>query len=85
VDEQSGLREKVMSLKRKIKQKFQPYHVSKEKTISFTISLLDHILIINDGDTIQSGQILVKIPRVMGRSRDITGGLTSRYRIVRST
>jgi DNA-directed RNA polymerase subunit beta' len=24
---------------------------------------------------IQSGQILVKIPRIMGRSRDITGGL----------
>jgi DNA-directed RNA polymerase subunit beta' len=30
---------------------------------------------VNDGDIIKAGQILVKIPRTMGKSRDITGGL----------
>ncbi|MEZ5047794.1 MAG: hypothetical protein R2831_12480 [Chitinophagaceae bacterium] len=30
---------------------------------------------VSDGDNVQSGQVIVKIPRNMGRSRDITGGL----------
>ena len=33
------------------------------------------IFIVNEGDKIEAGQILVKIPRVAGKSGDITGGL----------
>jgi DNA-directed RNA polymerase subunit beta' len=62
---------------------------SKDKTLSPTINILDskgdllstyiipaqaHMLV-NDGDTAYAGQILVKIPRETGKTRDITGGL----------
>ena len=62
---------------------------SKDKTLSPTIQVKDskgdllssyiipaqaHLLI-NDGDTVYTGQILVKIPRDTGKTRDITGGL----------
>lgn len=32
-------------------------------------------IVVNIDDEVINGQVLVKIPRVMGRSRDITGGL----------
>src|SRR5690606_31569644 len=32
-------------------------------------------IIVDDKDDVKSGQILVKIPRVTSRTRDITGGL----------
>ncbi len=32
-------------------------------------------IIVNSDESVHNGQVLVKIPRVMGRSRDITGGL----------
>jgi DNA-directed RNA polymerase subunit beta' len=73
VDEQSGLREKVI-IETKDKTKIPALHVEGKDNKFYNIPVGSH-LIINDGDTIQSGQILVKIPRVMGRSRDITGGL----------
>jgi DNA-directed RNA polymerase subunit beta' len=62
---------------------------SKDKTLSPTIQVKDskgdllssyiipaqaHLLV-NDGDTVYTGQILVKIPRDTGKTRDITGGL----------
>lgn len=62
---------------------------SKDKTLSPTIQLTDskgdlmssyiipaqaHLLV-NHGDTVYAGQILVKIPRDTGKTRDITGGL----------
>ena len=73
VDEQSGLREKVI-IETKDKTRIPALHVEGKENKFYNIPVGSH-LIINDGDTIQSGQILVKIPRVMGRSRDITGGL----------
>jgi DNA-directed RNA polymerase subunit beta' len=62
---------------------------SKDKTLSPTIQITDskgevmsnyiipaqaHLLV-NDTDNVTAGQILVKIPRETGKTRDITGGL----------
>lgn len=62
---------------------------SKDKTLSPTIQITNskgevlsnyiipaqaHLLV-NDSDTVPAGQILVKIPRETGKTRDITGGL----------
>lgn len=72
-DEQSGLREKVI-IETKDKTRIPALMVEGKEVKMYNVPVGAH-LIINDGDAIQSGQILVKIPRVMGRSRDITGGL----------
>ncbi len=72
-DEQSGLREKVI-IETKDKTKIPAILIEGKEIKNYNVPVGSH-LIINDGDTIQSGQILVKIPRIMGRSRDITGGL----------
>ena len=37
---------------------------------------------INDGDTVKTGQVIVKIPRKLGKISDITGGLPTSNRIV---
>jgi len=62
---------------------------SKDKTLSPTIEITNskgevlssyiipaqaHLLV-NDGDIVKAGQVLVKIPRETGKTRDITGGL----------
>ncbi|MGZ4017263.1 MAG: DNA-directed RNA polymerase subunit beta', partial [Mucilaginibacter sp.] len=75
-DEQTGFREKVII-------------ESKDKTMSPLIRIVDkkgeslkmynipvsaHI-VVNEGAKIEPGQILVKIPRVTGKTGDITGGL----------
>ncbi|HAD33685.1 MAG TPA: DNA-directed RNA polymerase subunit beta' [Chitinophagaceae bacterium] len=72
-DEQSGLREKVI-IETKDKTRIPAILVEGKENKMYNVPVGSH-LIINDGDNIQSGQILVKIPRIMGRSRDITGGL----------
>ena len=49
--------------------------LSKKETLkSYNIPVGSHV-IISDGDSIETGQILVKIPRISGKSGDITGGL----------
>jgi DNA-directed RNA polymerase subunit beta' len=72
-DEQSGMREKVI-IETKDKTRIPAILVEGKDNKMYNVPVGSH-LIINDGDNIQSGQILVKIPRIMGRSRDITGGL----------
>jgi len=72
-DEQSGLREKVI-IETKDKTKIPAIIIEGKEKKTYNIPVGSH-LIISDNENIQSGQILVKIPRVMGRSRDITGGL----------
>lgn len=72
-DEQSGLREKVI-IETRDKTKIPTIRIEGKEVKMYNTPVGAH-LIVNDGDTIQSGQILVKIPRVLGRSRDITGGL----------
>jgi DNA-directed RNA polymerase subunit beta' len=73
-DEQTGHREKVI-IDSKDKTKNPALIIeTKDGEISYNIPVDAH-LAVNDGDIIKAGQILVKIPRTMGKSRDITGGL----------
>ena len=41
---------------------------------SYNLPVGSHI-IIEEGDAVTAGQVLVKIPRILGKLRDITGGL----------
>ncbi len=73
-DEQTGHREKVITdTKDKAKN---PAVVVKAKTESkaYNIPVGAH-LAVDAGDKVKIGQPLAKIPRAMGKSRDITGGL----------
>jgi DNA-directed RNA polymerase subunit beta' len=73
-DEQTGHREKVI-IDSKDKTKNPALIIeTKDGEISYNIPVDAH-LAVNHGDKIKAGQILVKIPRTMGKSRDITGGL----------
>jgi len=74
-DEQTGHREKVIvDTKDKSKNPAILVQPAKGETKSYNIPVGAH-LAVEDGSTIKSGQILAKIPRTMGKSRDITGGL----------
>jgi DNA-directed RNA polymerase subunit beta' len=46
-----------------------------DKQSNYIIPALAHLLI-NDGDNVAAGQIICKIPRETGKTRDITGGST---------
>jgi len=73
-DEQTGHREKVI-IDSKDKTKNPALIIeTKDRDISYNIPVGAH-LAVGDGQKIKAGQILVKIPRTMGKSRDITGGL----------
>ena len=73
-DEQTGHREKVI-IDSKDKTKNPALIIeTKEDEISYNIPVGAH-LAVNHGEKIKAGQVLVKIPRTMGKSRDITGGL----------
>ncbi len=74
-DEQTGFTEKVIT-ETKDKKKVPSIQVmkGKEPIINYNIPVGAHIAV-NEGDTIKAGTILVKIPRVAGKSGDITGGL----------
>ncbi|MDR1583156.1 MAG: DNA-directed RNA polymerase subunit beta' [Prevotellaceae bacterium] len=76
-DETTGYREKVII-------------ESRDKMKNPTISILDtngvelkqynlpvgsHLVVTDDGEWVKAGQILVKIPRAVGKAGDITGGL----------
>ncbi len=69
-DEQTGYREKVV-----IETKDKAHNPSiriGERALSIPVGA--H-LNINDEEAVKAGQILVKIPRAIGKTRDITGGL----------
>ncbi len=73
-DEQTGHREKVITdTKDKTKN---PVVIVKAKDDQkgYNIPVGAHLAVEN-GEKIKAGQILAKIPRTMGKSRDITGGL----------
>ena len=73
-DEQTGHREKVIT-DTKDKNKNPAVIVkSKNETKSYNIPVGAH-LSVEIGDKVKVGQPLAKIPRTMGKSRDITGGL----------
>jgi len=72
-DEQTGHREKVV-IETKDKTKIPSILVEGKEVKTYNLPVGSHISV-NLGEKVRSGQVLVKIPRVMGRSRDITGGL----------
>ena len=76
IDEQTGFQEKVISESRNKKLIPTLYiNDSKGNTLrSYNLPVGAH-LIVDDGDQISEGKILVKIPRKSAKSGDITGGL----------
>jgi len=72
-DEQSGMTEKVV-IESKDKGRIPSLHVEGKTNKNYNVPVGSH-LSVNEGDTIQAGQVIVKIPRVMARGKDITGGL----------
>ena len=75
-DEQTGHREKVI-IDTKDKTKNPAIQIAgkdESSSKSYNIPVGAH-LAVNAGDKINSGQVLAKIPRKTGKSRDITGGL----------
>jgi DNA-directed RNA polymerase subunit beta' len=75
-DEQTGYKEKVI-IDSRDKSKNPAIRVlndKKEVAKAYNIPVGAHI-IVNKGDKINPGEILVKIPRASGKSGDITGGL----------
>lgn len=74
MDEQTGHREKVI-IETKDKTKAPTIVVESGKDWkNYSLPVGAHISIEN-GDTLKPGQIIAKIPRVMGKVKDITGGL----------
>ena len=75
-DEQTGHREKVI-IETRDKTKNPAIMVSCDKDgelKGYNIPVGAHI-VVEEGEKIKAGQILVKIPRAIGKTRDITGGL----------
>ncbi len=73
-DEQTGHREKVISDSRDKTKNPAIIVKGKNDTKGYNIPVGAH-LAVDEGQKIKSGQVLAKIPRTMGKSRDITGGL----------
>ncbi len=76
VDEQTGFTEKVISeIKDKKKIPVLTIVDGKKNVLrTYNLPVGAHI-IVNEGDKVKGGDILVKIPRVAGGTSDITGGL----------
>ena len=77
VDEQTGFAEKVI-IESRDKKKNPSIHIidpkSKEILREYSLPVNAHVSV-KEGDTIEAGDTLVKIPRSAGKSGDITGGL----------
>ncbi|MFI2743828.1 DNA-directed RNA polymerase subunit beta' [Zhouia sp. PK063] len=76
IDEQTGFQEKVISESRN-KKLIPTLHIKDSKgTVlrSYNLPVGAHLMVEN-GDKIKEGKILVKIPRKSAKSGDITGGL----------
>lgn len=72
-DEQTGHREKVV-IETKDKTKIPAIIIAGKEEKLYNLPVGSHIIVSAD-ESVNNGQVLVKIPRIMGRSRDITGGL----------
>ena len=75
-DEQTGFTEKVITETRdkKMIPEIKLVNSKKEVIKTYNLPVGAHI-VIQEGDKIEAGKTLVKIPRVSGKSGDITGGL----------
>ncbi|MEO6930229.1 MAG: DNA-directed RNA polymerase subunit beta', partial [Chitinophagaceae bacterium] len=72
-DEQTGHREKVV-IDTKDKTKIPSLMIEGKELKSYNLPVGSHI-VVEEEEVVRSGQVLVKIPRVLGKLRDITGGL----------
>ena len=72
-DEQTGHREKVV-IESKDKTRIPSIKILAKDEKTYNLPVGSHI-IIEQGDQVKAGQVLVKIPRILGKLRDITGGL----------
>ena len=72
-DEQTGHREKVV-IETRDKTKIPSIIVEGKEIKSYNLPTGSHI-IMEEADDVKAGQVIVKIPRVLGKLRDITGGL----------
>ncbi len=75
-DDQTGLKEKIITESRD-KTKLPTAQIIDENgevIRSYSLPLGAHI-VKEQGDTVKSGEVLVKIPRAVGKTGDITGGL----------
>jgi len=76
IDEQTGFHEKVISEMRD-KKKIPTVQITTTKgevIKTYNLPVGAHIMV-NDGDKIEAGKVLVKIPRSSAKAGDITGGL----------
>ena len=76
IDEQTGFQEKVISESRnkKLVPTLHIYDKNDELIRSYNLPVGAH-LIVEDGDKVKAGKVLVKIPRRSSKAGDITGGL----------
>jgi len=76
IDEQTGFQEKVISDARnkKLIPTLHIYGKDGELIRSYNLPVGAHLMV-NDGEKIKAGKILVKIPRRSAKAGDITGGL----------
>ncbi len=75
-DESTGLRE-IVIIESKDKTKVPSAHIKTEKgdlIRTYNLPVGGHV-VIDDGQQVKSGEVLVKIPRAVGKAGDITGGL----------
>lgn len=73
-DEQTGHREKVI-IETKDKARIPSMIIEgKKESKSYNLPAGSHITM-EEGEEVKAGQVVVKIPRVLGKLRDITGGL----------
>ncbi len=72
-DEQTGHREKVV-IESKDKTKIPTIFVEGKDVKLYNLPVGSHI-VIDENETVKAGQVLVKIPRILSKLRDITGGL----------
>ncbi len=75
-DEQTGYQDKVI-IETRVKSKnpsIRIVSIDGEELKTYDLPVGAHLQI-NDGDNVKAGDILVKIPRAVGKTGDITGGL----------
>ncbi len=73
-DEQTGHREKVV-IETKDKTKIPSLLVEGTKENKFYNLPVGSHIIMEEAEEVKAGQVIVKIPRILGKLRDITGGL----------
>jgi DNA-directed RNA polymerase subunit beta' len=72
-DEQTGHREKVV-IETRDKTKIPSIIVDGKESKSYNLPTGSHI-VVEESEEVKAGKVIVKIPRVLGKLRDITGGL----------